>query len=414
MSLDPARVIRELRELYELTSDSRGAQRVAWTPTWQAGRDWYAAKLRELPVTLETDEAGNSWATLRGRSETALAMGSHLDTVAGGGWLDGSLGMMASLEVLRRVVEDTGGVPPITIRVVDWADEEGGRFGRSLLGSSACAGTLDIDEIRERVDADGVLLADAMREFGVSLESVKDSHAQLRSLEAYFELHIEQGPVLKASGRSLAAVTGTCGAIRLSVAFNGIAGHPAATPMEFRHDALLGASQYIVGAHEVARRHGGICSIGYCVPQPNKLTVLAGKCEVVVEFNHFDGPTLARIEEESGRLAAEIAQRLRLRVEFDDLWRIETLEFNPDLVATADDVVLELTGGRNRMPSGPLHDAGEMVRAGVPVGMIFVQSLEGGSHCPEEDTRPEDLMLAVRALDRLVERTMRSLARRAG
>ena len=158
MALDPSRTVAELRDLRELTGDAEGAQRVCWTDTWAAARAWMRDKLAELPVEVEVDAAGNQWATLAGESERALLIGGHIDSVPNGGWLDGCLNVVAGLEVLRRVAEE--GTPPITVRLVDWADEEGARFGRSLFGSSAACGSMrDQDELRSLRDPDGVALA---------------------------------------------------------------------------------------------------------------------------------------------------------------------------------------------------------------------------------------------------------------
>ena len=138
MALDPARVVAQLRELQQLTGDENGAQRVAWTETWNTARAWLAGLLDGLPLELERDEAGNDWWTLRGASERAVLIGGHIDSVPNGGWLDGSLNVVAGAEVVRRLAEQ--GTPPVTVRLVNWADEEGARFGRSLFGSSAAAG----------------------------------------------------------------------------------------------------------------------------------------------------------------------------------------------------------------------------------------------------------------------------------
>ena len=156
MPLDPSRTVAELQELRELTGDADGAQRVAWTQTWAEARRWLATKLEGLPVAHEVDEAGNDWWTLRGESERAVLIGGHIDSVPNGGWLDGALNVAAGVEVLRRLAGE--GTPPVTIRLVNWADEEGARFGRSLFGSSAAAGSMaDQDELRQLVDRDGDL-----------------------------------------------------------------------------------------------------------------------------------------------------------------------------------------------------------------------------------------------------------------
>src|SRR4051794_41669465 len=196
MALEPSRTVEELRELQALTGDENGAQRVAWTETWEHAREFLRRKVGETGAVEEIDEAGNQWFTLRGDSERALLIGGHMDSVPNGGWLDGCLNVMAGVEVLRRIAAD--GTPPLTVRLVSWADEEGARFGRSLFGSSAAAGSMrDQEELRALTDGAGISLPDALREHGVELDSALDARSQLQGAAAYLELHIEQGPVLE-------------------------------------------------------------------------------------------------------------------------------------------------------------------------------------------------------------------------
>ena len=170
MPLEPSRTVEELRELRELTGDENGAQRVAWTETWERAREWLRGKVAETGATEEIDEAGNQWFTLPGATDRALLIGGHIDSVPNGGWLDGALNVVAGVEVLRRLAEE--GQPPLTVRLVNWADEEGARFGRSLFGSSAAAGSMaDQDELRQRRDSDGVALPDALSSHGVDLDN---------------------------------------------------------------------------------------------------------------------------------------------------------------------------------------------------------------------------------------------------
>ena len=206
------RVLADLRELARLTGGPDGARRVCWTDEWTTARDLLRARLDELPVTVETDEAGNLWAELPGDGDGFVIVGSHTDSVPAGGWLDGALGICAALEAVRSQAED--GRPPVTLRLVDWADEEGARFGRSLFGSSACAGTLDPDDVRDLRDRDGERLEDVVNRFGVDLDTARDSHARLDGARAYLELHIEQGPVLESRDEPAATVLGTCGVER--------------------------------------------------------------------------------------------------------------------------------------------------------------------------------------------------------
>src|SRR5919199_6695086 len=178
MALDPGRTVADLRELRELTGDENGAQRVAWTETWVRAKDWLRGKLDGLPVEEETDEAANQWFTLRGSDPArAVLIGGHIDSVPNGGWLDGCLNVLAGVEVLRRIAAE--GTPPLTVRLVDWADEEGARFGRSLFGSSAASGNMNPDELRVLKDRDGVALSDALAAHGIDLDRAREAGKQL-------------------------------------------------------------------------------------------------------------------------------------------------------------------------------------------------------------------------------------------
>src|SRR5205823_1402890 len=183
-ALDPKRMIAELKELRSLTSDDNGAQRVAFTRAWVETRSWLKSKLEALPVEVHTDAAVNLWATLRGQSEAGLLIGGHMDSVPNGGWLDGCLNVLAGVEILRRIAWQYNGKPPVTVRLVDWADEEGARFGKSLFGSSACSGNLNMDEARELKDKQNIHLPDALKEIGVDFERVKESGKELRHAAA--------------------------------------------------------------------------------------------------------------------------------------------------------------------------------------------------------------------------------------
>ena len=224
MPLDPARTVAELKELRELTGDENGAQRVAWTDTWESARQWLREKAVPTGADEEIDEAGNQWFTLPGRSDRALLIGGHIDSVPNGGWLDGSLNVLAGVEVLRRIAEE--GAPPLTVRLVNWADEEGARFGRSLFGSSAAGGSMsDQDELRRRRDAEGIPLPDALAAHGVDLDKALEARRRLEGAAAYLELHIEQGPVLESLNLPLGVVLGTFGVERHQITFRGQAAH---------------------------------------------------------------------------------------------------------------------------------------------------------------------------------------------
>jgi N-carbamoyl-L-amino-acid hydrolase len=408
-TLQPKRTVEELKELRALTGNSEGAQRVAWTETWARARAWMRDKLAQLPVEVTVDEAGNQWATLRGASEKALLIGGHIDSVPNGGWLDGCLNVVAGLEVLRRIASE--GTPPVTIRLVDWADEEGARFGRSLFGSSAASGTLNPDDLRHLTDREGIKLPEALKAHGVELNRAREANQQLANAAAYLELHIEQGPVLESMDLPLGVVLGTFGVERHGIRFTGQSAHAGSTPMNQRRDAFGAAAKLGLEIREIAKRNGGVCTVGSVVTKPGIVTAVVGQCDITLDQRHLDAETLAKMLAEAKEASYRFAQEEKVSVEWSRLWQIEPLPFHPELIEMADAAVRETSGTVHRLPSGPLHDAAEVRRAGVPTVMLFVQSLRGLSHAKEEDTKEEHLELSVRALDRLASKTIDWLTR---
>jgi len=411
MAVEPQRTVAELEELRGLTGDENGAQRVAWTDTWQTAREWLRGKVAETGATEEIDEAGNQWFTLPGASEKALLIGGHIDSVPNGGWLDGCLNVLAGVEVLRRLAAE--GTPPLTVRLVNWADEEGARFGRSLFGSSAAAGSMaDQEELRGRHDANGVALPDALREHGVDLDRALEARSQLENAAAYLELHIEQGPVLESLDLPLGVVLGTFGVERHQITWRGQAAHAGSTPMDKRRDALAGAAKLALEIRPIAAEVGGgaVCTSGGVVCRPGIVTSVVETAEQLLDQRHLDASSLARLlalaQEASERFAAEED----VEVEWEKIWSIEPILFDERLVELADESIREVSGTSHRLPSGPLHDAAEVARAGIPTVMLFVQSLRGLSHTKLEDTKKEHLELSVQALDRLTTKTLEAFA----
>jgi N-carbamoyl-L-amino-acid hydrolase len=411
VTLSPQRTVAELRALQELTGDENGAQRVAWTETWERARQWLREKVVPTGAEEEVDEAGNQWFTLPGASERSLLLGGHIDSVPNGGWLDGSLNLAAAVEVLRRIAEE--GAPPLTVRLVNWADEEGARFGRSLFGSSAAAGSMsDQDELRERRDADGIALPDALAEHGVDLDRALEARGQLDGAAAYLELHIEQGPVLESLDLPLGVVLGTFGVERHLVTFRGQAAHAGSTPMDQRRDALAGAAKLELELREIAKRIGGgaVCTMGGVVTKPGIVTSVVETAECLLDQRHLDATWLAEMLSNAEAASRRFADEENIEVAWDKVWAIEPIPFDDRLLALADESVREVAGSSHRLPSGPLHDAAEVARAGIPTVMLFVQSLRGLSHTKLEDTREEHLELSVQALDRLTTKALEAFA----
>jgi N-carbamoyl-L-amino-acid hydrolase len=402
-------VVANLRELARLTSTADGAQRLAWGPTWREARAWFKGKLASLGITPEVDAAGNSWATLPGASERTVIIGSHLDSVPNGGWLDGALGVMAGFEALRMFQDQR---PPVTIKVVDWADEEGARFSRSLFGSSAASGSLQIAEVESLVDKTGVRLVDAVRENGVELDRLHEAQALLRSIDAkaYLELHIEQGPVLESMNKPTGVVLGTFGVERHSLRFVGQAAHSGSTPIPMRRDAFLAAAQSALAFREIALKHTTpaarvVCTVGIAKVEPGIVTAVPGVCEISLDQRALDAGVLAQMLADARAASWKAAADNNVSVEWKRIWRIEPRPFDPKLIQLCADSVQEVTGDAPRLPSGPLHDAAEMVPH-MPVVMMFAYSSNGLSHCKEEDTPEPHLLKTIEAFLLLVKKVV--------
>ena len=407
MPVDPQSAIDLLKELRALTADENGAQRLAWSPVWLKAREWFQSKLRELPIEHHLDAAGNSWTTLRGESDKSLILGSHLDSVPNGGWLDGCLGVLAAFAVLRRISEEFNGTPPVTIRLVDWADEEGARFGRSLFGSSAFAGTHSIDQDRNRTDATGLRLEDALASCGINIDAIGNAAVERRNAAAYLELHIEQGPVLESMDLPLGAVLGTKGVERHAITFHGQEAHSGSTPMNARRDALAAAAKLALEIRPIAQRHpDAVCTMGSVRTFPGIVTAVVGRCETTLDQRDLDAGVLAQMYREAQRKSIQFAAEEGCTVEWSRIWNIAPEPFHPHLIELCEEAIHETAGRVHRLPSGPLHDAAEVSRAGIPTVMMFVQSLKGISHNKIEDTREDHLQLAITAFDKLASKTI--------
>ena len=408
MTVDPERVIADLRELAAASGgEHAGAKRLAWSPDWTAARQWLLGKLGEIEgLSVERDEAGNLWATLPGggAAEGFVIVGSHIDAVPSGGWLDGCLGLLTALEVVRTLAA-ADAPPPVTVKLVDWADEEGARFGRSLVGSSAVAGTLDPDDVRGLLDADGVTLQDAMASVGVDLDRASAAASRLDGARAYLELHIEQGPVLLDSGRPASAVSGTVGDERYLITFTGQSAHAGSTPMRLRRDTLAAAATAALEIRAVGLRHEGVTTVGAITSKPAVITAIAGESEMMLDLRHLDAGTLATMLAECLAACEAAAAAFDCGVQHRRVFGATPTPFHPELV----EIAVAATGGGPPIPSGPLHDATEIGRR-VPTVMIFAQSDPPISHTEVEDSPPDALRVAIEAYGATVGETLALVA----
>ncbi|HSB88186.1 MAG TPA: Zn-dependent hydrolase, partial [Ilumatobacteraceae bacterium] len=393
----PQRVVSDLRALADRTGGPDGSRRLAWTPEWLEARAMLRESLTTLPVEVDVDEAGNLWAVLRGERPETLLVGSHLDSVPKGGWLDGALGVMSGLELLRALAGE--GTPPVTVALVDWADEEGARFTRSLFGSAATVGTLDIDVLRGLTDKDGNKLPDVLAAHGVDIENLDGARTRVADVKAYVEVHIEQGPVLESMGRGICTVTGTKGIERERLVFRGQAAHAGTMPMEMRRDSFRAASRFALEIAEIGRRHEGVTTVGFAQCWPGVVTAVAGETRITMDMRHIDAAALQAMFAEAHDAADRAAGAEGCTVEWEHIFRIPPMPFHPALLDAARQSVREVEGHDVELPSGALHDASEMARQ-IPTVMIFSSSTNGLSHTKEEDTPIEHLHMAADAFHR--------------
>ena len=406
LRLDPEAVITDLNELAEQSGGRfAGADRLAWSPAWLGARRWLRAKLEEIGLEPQTDAAGNLWAAIAGESDGFLMVGSHIDAVPDGGWLDGVLGLLTALEVMRQL-QQRGGPLPIGVRFVDWADEEGARFSRSLVGSSAAAGTLVAADVRALTDANGTTLADALAACEVDVEDATAAGASLTGALGYLELHIEQGPVLLEQGRLASAVSGTFGVERHLVTFTGQAAHAGSTPMIMRQDSLAAAARSALAIRESAIAHGGVGTVGRMDAVPGVITAVAGRTEMQLDQRHLDARALAAMLDDAKTICRSAADEFGCTAEIHKVFGAAPTVFHPTLVDIAQAAVQEAGGGDGEpIPSGPLHDATEIGRI-VPTAMIFAQSNPPISHASIEDSTEAALNVAIDAYGRTVERAL--------
>ena len=402
--IDAGAVITRLRA----TDAHSGGAREAWRDPWLLERRRLDALARAISdsVTIETDAFANTWYVLPGEVSETVLVGSHSDCVPQGGWLDGILGVHAGLGVLAAIA--AGPRPRRTLAVVDWADEEGTRFGRSLLGSSAATGALTASELRGLADADGSPAADVVSRFGFDPDALGDDASptagsglhspRLAQVAAACELHIEQGPTLERSGRSVAVVSGCLGVRREQLTFTGVAGHAGSTPMAERRDPVRDAARLLTSLSDAAQATGGLATVGRIEADPAIVTAVAQRCRLSRDLRHPDLDGLAALDAETTRRLRES----RCEVVRTSLYRQDPVVFDPALVTLGASVC----GGGDAAVSGPLHDSAALAQAGIPTVMLFCASLGGISHSRHENTSEPDLIEGVQALYRLVIRLL--------
>jgi beta-ureidopropionase / N-carbamoyl-L-amino-acid hydrolase len=396
-AVNSARLQADLDALAEFRDpDQPGWTRRVFSEPYIRSREWVASKMRDAGLQVERDTAGNLIGTMTGTDGgRALAAGSHTDTVSGGGRFDGPVGVLGAIEVARCIGE-SGRRLKHDLRVIDFLGEEPNDFGISCVGSRAIAGGLTADHLALR-EHDGRSLAEALSACGGIPSKIGEAAWPEGGVKAFVELHIEQGPVLEQAGIPIGVVSGIAGIERVQVTFTGQADHAGTTPMASRHDALCAAADAILAVERLAADGGGVGTAGRIESLPGALNVVPGHVDLWAEFRH----TSARWLETTRRTFAETAiaagARRGVDVAVKSLSRTEPVVASEVVRAAMAEALSQLGLESVSLPSGAGHDTVQMARLG-PVGMLFVPSAGGRSHCPEEWTSPEQLDAGVSAL----------------
>jgi allantoate deiminase len=384
----------DLEELAQLGAEAGGVSRFAWTPELAQANEWLMRRLEELGLATHLDAAGNVVGRWDEGEGSAVVVGSHLDTVPRGGRYDGALGVLAALDVVRRLKED-GTAPRRPLWVVSFNDEEGSRFQTGMLGSRAFVGDLDLEDWRRR----GV--ADAMAAAGFDFERLPRARV-VDGVGAYLELHIEQGPVLEQEGIDLGVVTAISGLLGFRVRLTGEANHAGTTPMTARRDALAGAARIALALRDEARMRGDMtANVGILELQPGGFNVIPGVAEFTVDVRAGEEKAYERMERFVRELFERVASEEQLALDVSVTHRKPPVPLDPGLQEVLENAAAEEGASVRRMPSGAGHDA-MILGPHVPAAMLFVPSRAGISHSPDEFTPPEQCDLGARVLARAV------------
>lgn len=395
LRIDGDRLWSSLMEMARIgATDKGGVCRIALTDLDRQGRDLFVRWCREAGCEIRIDQVGNIFARRPGRDpqRPPIMTGSHLDTQPTGGKFDGAYGVMAGLEVIRAL-NDASYETEAPIEVAVWTNEEGCRFAPAMVASGVFGGVFDVDYALSRKDPDGVSFGDALRAIGYAgAEPVGG-----RKVGAFFEAHIEQGPILERERRTIGVVTAAQGQRWYEINWTGMESHAGTTPMEGRRDALLGAALLIAEARRIGSRPGGRATVGVIDSKPQSRNTIPGRVFMTIDFRHPDDAELAGMDAALRAAAGRIAGEHRLDVEIDQIWYFPPTPFDAACVAAVRGAAAKAGLAHMDIVSGAGHDACYVAKV-APTGMIFVPCRDGISHNEIEDADKGDVAAGAQIL----------------
>lgn len=392
-------------KINQYSSGDIGITRVAYTNEEQACTQAFMRMCKAEGLDIRMDECGNVIARREGRFNDLppILMGSHLDTVYQAGKYDGVVGVTAALEVVKRLNEK-GIVTDHPIEVISFACEESARFGVSTLGSKAMVGLFDKEKVRHLKDRNGVTLEEALSLYALEIDSVENASRKDENIKAFFELHVEQGPVLENANKKIGIVTGIAAPVRYSIKIQGTPSHSGTTPMNMRSDALLGASEIALELEKIAKEeqvHGTVATVGVLTIQAGAMNVVPGEVEIKIDIRSTSIESRNRVVKHLHQVIELVGETRQLKILSEALASEEPVLLSEDIINVAESICSNKDIPYNVMVSGAGHDAMNMVKL-CPTGLIFVPSVKGLSHHPEEFTELDDIMLGIDVLEELI------------
>lgn len=395
MRIDAARLRRNVEDIAQFGRDEKGGwSRFVFTEEEREARDFIMGLMREAGLEVRVDAAGNIFGSREGTEPglAPVAAGSHIDTVANGGMFDGVAGTMAAIEAVT-VIHENGVRTRHPLEVIVFANEEGARFSNALWGSRAMLGIIQDEELYERKDADGMTVADAMRSFGLDPSRIGEARVEYQYYKAFVELHPEQSLILESEGISLGVVEAIAGTAWMKMKLRGRADHAGATPMHLRRDALAAAAEIVLGVEEAARNAASstlVATVGQLEVRPGGINIVPGEVEMSFDIRDIDLESREAFYEEMKRMAGDVCGKRSMELELDEIGKVMPVPLSPEVADLIEKACMEEGVSYRRMVSGAGHDS-QIMALVSQAGMIFVPSIGGVSHSPEENTGWKDM-----------------------
>ena len=381
-------------------TEEDGMMRLALSDADKTARDMLCGWMKEAGMEIKVDDMGTIYGTMPGSEPDALpiCIGSHMDTQPNGGRYDGFFGVMAALEAVCTL-KDNGIVTKSPLTVIDWTNEEGARFVPPMLASGVAAGLFEGEWVLDKLDKDGLRYGDELERIGYA----GAAENRLQAVKYYLEPHIEQGPVLDAEGYEFGIVTGALGITGLDVTIRGEANHAGTTPMSHRKDALTAAAEAILKIRRLTLEFGepAVITVGIINALPASKNIVPGEVYFSVDMRYHTDEGLTELERRVRETIAAVCAECGTEAQIERYWRADPVSFNETVVAAVEETAQEMSLKAKRIISGAGHDA-VFISEVFPTGMLFVPSIGGMSHCPQENTKWEDIVTGAEAVTEII------------